>query len=260
MTLIPDLERDLVEAAGRVRRSRRRPALGVALAAAVALAALVVLLLVTDGGEEPAPIPPAQPRPAPYSTGVPEVDILLEREARHPGPGELDRRPGPGGAAEPLDMPGVDRPATAVVYASRSGQICHASAQPHPRIAGDVRGSFSGCWDRADLAARLERRLLIQDGSTSGPERSVFDGYAAAEVESIRVLDERGDFRVQLSAPWTPALAGAEPLRHFVIVNETDVDVGGDGVQIDEAPLIMRPFPEVELTLADGAKVTIPSG
>ena len=226
----------------------------------MALAALVALLLVTDGSEEPAPTPPAQPRPTGHSTGVPEVDILVEREAGHPGPGELDRRPGPGGAAEALDMPGLDRPAKAVAYASRSGQICYASAQPHPRIEGEVRGSFSGCWEPADLTARLERRLLLRGGIAAGAERSVFDGYAAANVESIRVLDERGDFRVQLSAPWTPALDGAGPLRHFVIVDEADVDVGADGVQMDEASLIMRPFPEVELTLTDGAKVTVPSG
>jgi hypothetical protein len=58
--------------------------------------------------------------------------------------------------------------------------------------------------------------------------------------------------RVGLSPPWRPAAPGAEPLRHWVVVDQKDIDVGGDGVQMDEIDLISVPPPRLEVRLAGG--------
>jgi hypothetical protein len=73
----------------------------------------------------------------------------------------------------------------------------------------------------------------------------VFYGFADGAVRSVRVKGD-GDWTVEMSEPWTPQAAGAPPLRLLVVIDERDIDVGGDGVQMDETDLLMQPMPELE--------------
>jgi hypothetical protein len=53
---------------------------------------------------------------------------------------------------------------------------------------------------------------------------------------------------------------GAEPLRLFIAINETDIDVGGDGVQMDEGHLLTAErVRRIEAELDDGSVVEIKS-
>jgi hypothetical protein len=51
---------------------------------------------------------------------------------------------------------------------------------------------------------------------------------------------------VKISPPWRPPATGARPLRLLVVIDEADIDVGGDGVQMDEADKLMQPTPELD--------------
>lgn len=250
---------ELVRAARRqsARRRARRQMIGIA-------AAVLALLAATAGASALSG----------FTTGIPMVDELLDNTSRPtvdaqqpPGgtgaPGNVpsapgpDLRPGPGGATEPLAVPTGDGVAQAVAYVSRDGTICNATAEPHPRIEGEVRGGAGGCYVPANLARKLERHGIAWSGVAAGPERRVFDGYADADVRSIRVIGADTDVEVQLTEPWTPDVPSADALRFFVIVDEADIDVGGDGVQPDDMPLIPMDFPAVEVTHGDGRSVEI---
>jgi hypothetical protein len=237
------IRRELVAAAAR-RRDRTRRRRRVAL--------LVALPLLLVGGTAGAAAV------GDFSTGVPAIDGLLANED---GTGSLgaDVRPGPGGASEPLSLPsGPDaRDAAAVAYLSRDGLVCKAQGD-FRRWDDAPRGTYGGCYAPADLARILARRTAICCGSEHGPERRIYDGFAAGEVVSLRFLMEDGaTVEAKLTPPWTPDAPGAEPLRLFVAVDERDVDVGGDGVQMDETDLIMGPHYRVEAELRDGRTVDV---
>jgi hypothetical protein len=234
---LPALRAELVGAARRqvARRRTRRRVLAVA-------AALLALLAATAGAAALSE----------FSTGVSTIDTLLDVEG-----GSLVGEPGPGGATEPLKVPTNDGTAQALAYLSRDGTICHVQAEAHPRIEGAVRGGGGGCHPAAALADKLGREGIVWSGSTLGPDRRVFSGYADGNVERIRVLDASQAADVQLTERWTPEAPAAEALRFFVIVDERDIDVGDDGLQPDELELIQAEFPSIEATYSDGRRVEI---
>jgi hypothetical protein len=239
------IRRDLVAAAARRRdRTRRRRRLAL-------LAALPVLLIAGTAGAAAV---------GDFSTGVPAIDGLLANEDGS-GPLGSDVRPGPGGASESLRLPsGADgRDAAAVAYLSRDGLVCKARGD-FRRWDGAPRGSYGGCLAPADLARMLSRRTVYCCASEHGPERRIYDGFAAGDVVALRLLMEDGaTVEAKLTPPWTPAAPGAEPLRLFVAVDERDIDVGGDGVQMDESHLIMGGRFRMEATLRDGRTVAVRS-
>ena len=204
----------------RRRRGRRTAVLAAALVGLLALAAGAAALMN-------------------FSTGVPAVDTLLEIESPDsPGESGRDIRPGPGRAAEPLAVPTGDGTANAVAYLARDGTICHATAD------AAARGSTGGCWRVADLARALDRRKIVWNGLTAGADNRVFDGYADGDVTAIRVVGGGDAVTVKLSGPWTPRVGGATPLRHFVVIDEEDI-------QMDERDLVVE-FPPLVVTLSDG--------
>jgi hypothetical protein len=211
------------------RRKRRRTAtIGAALLALLAVAAGASAL-------------------SEFSTGVPAVDDLLKVEG-----GSLVGEPGPGGATEPLAVPTHDGTAQALAYLSKDGTVCHVEAERHPRIEGSVRGGGGGCWLAADLARKLDRKGVVWSGSSHGPERRTYNGYADGDVEGIRVVGEAAGAEVLMTKPWTPRADGGQALRFFVVVDERDIGVGGDGVQLGELDRISTPIPPIEVTYADG--------
>jgi hypothetical protein len=84
------------------------------------------------------------------------------------------------------------------------------------------------------------------------PEQRVWWGYADGSVELVRVSARAGEWKVKLSPPWRPPATDARPLRLLIVIDEKDIDVGADGVQMDEIELISAPMPQLEVRLAGG--------
>ena len=95
---------------------------------------------------------------------------------------------------------------------------------------------------------RIERRGAVWYGSSHGPEQRTYEILVGGDVESVHPLGE-GHWRVPITPPWTPEAPG---VRLVVVIDEGDIDVGGDGVQEDELGLLQSGFPKLELTYADG--------
>jgi hypothetical protein len=218
------LRAELVAAAGRgiVRRRRRRRTTSV-VAAALALLALAAGAAAVVN----------------LSTGVSAIDELLNVENGYSGPGGLPA----GRGAEPVEVRMGDGVYQFVAYLNRRGEVVTAYAERH---RGGVRGGGSGGGPRAaDLARTLERRGTVLHGSSHGPEQRVWWGYADGSVESVRVRARAGDWTVKMSRPWRPPAPSGRPLRLLVVIDETDMDVGGDGVQDDEMDGLMQTVPDL---------------
>lgn len=221
---------------GRARRHRRT------------LVATVVSLSLASAGALAATL-------AEFTTGVPAIDRLLENSVvPDQGQPSADLRPGPGDASEPLPLPAGEggKDAVGVAYLSRDGRVCAVQGELR-RFDNAPRGSYGGCYEPESLAAELARKGAILQGSTIGPERRIYDGFAAADVHEVRLfVNDRQVARAELTDPWTPAIAGAEPLRFWVAIDETDIDVGDDGVQQDEIDLLPTAPPDLEVEFSDG--------
>jgi hypothetical protein len=216
------LREELTRAAARQaskRRPPRRAAVGIALAVGL-LGATGAAAALTD-----------------TSTGVPAVDELLAIDHM----GGRDGLPA-GDATEPITVRMGDGSYQMVAYLTRGSQVRIAFAEPHN---GGVRGGSGGGWTAAELARRLERRGTDLQGGTYGPEQRVFYGFAEGAVRSVRVKGD-GDWTVKMTEPWTPQAEGARPLRLLVVIDERDIDIGGDGVQMGETDLLMQPMPELD--------------
>jgi hypothetical protein len=230
------LRAELVRAgrrAGTRRRRRRR--------AATLLAAALGLLALAAGAAAVAN----------FSTGVPAVDELLEREAPSaPVPGEaprLDTRPGPGAASEPLTV-SLGGTHQAVAYLSRDGHICTATADHH---RGGVRGSYGGCLPVDMVNRHVENSGGIWSGSAIGADSRTNFFLVDGEVESIRALGD-GDWTVRMTPPWTAEAPDTRALRLVVVIDDADVGNPDDGLQPNELPPRAFDEPKLELTYGDG--------
>lgn len=233
-TAVDPLERirdQLVGAAARANRRRRRRRL------TLGFAVLPLVLVSASAGAAAL---------GGFSTGVPAIDRLLATEG---GPAEgTDPRPGAADASEPLALPNAadGTGAAEVAYLSRDGRIC--KVQGDFRRSDDApRGGGGGCYEPADLARMLSARKAICCGSSNGPDRRIYDGYAAGDVVALRFhTDDGASFDATLTEPWRPDAPGAEPLRIFVAVDERDIDVG-----------LLHQRYRVEATLQSGRTVSI---
>lgn len=199
MTLIPDLERELVEAAGRRRsvrrRTRRAAALGVAAAAATALALFTFWSSDEDpgpkraaGGQRPdTPAPPPRTQP--------------------PVPGTLIR-------LSTFDFRGVEYRLSG--YRSRDGGVCMRIAQSPPVAPGLTRPSIM-CAGGPSLRRSLRReRVLTVSAGGGPPERANVAGFTVAGVSRVRLVGTDWPAHVELTRAWRP-LDGAR-IRAFIIV------------------------------------------
>jgi hypothetical protein len=236
------IRHELVAAAARANRRRRRKQ-------RILLFAVLPLVLLTASAGAAAV--------GGFTTGVAPVDRLLETEGQ--ADDGTDPRPGPVSASEPLRLPDAadGTGAAEVAYLSRDGRVCKAQAD-FRRSDNAPRGtSGGGCYSPRDLARTLSRKKAICCGSSNGPDRRIYDGFAAGEVVALRFYMEDGaTFDARLTPEWTPDVPGGEPLRIFVAVDERDIDVGADGVQPDELDLLHQRY-RVEGELRDGRTVQI---
>jgi hypothetical protein len=173
-------------------------------------------------------------------TGVSAIDELLDVEHGYSGPGGLPA----GRGTDPVDVRMGDGVYQFVAYLNRRGEVVTAFAERH---RGGVRGGGNGAGPRAaDLARTLKRRGVVLHGASYGAEQRVWWGYADGSVESVRVNEPAGDWTVRMSPPWRPPAHGARPLRVLVVIDQTDIDVGGDGPPLEEADRLMQPEPKIE--------------
>jgi hypothetical protein len=233
---LASLREELIRAAGRRRSSRRRTR-----RAAAAVAIVVGVLAATAGAAELTG----------FTTGVPAVDELVGIESKTPAPGEApaaDHRPGPGDASEPLAVQMGDGTYQTVAYLARDGGVCIVSAERH---RGGVRGGFGGCPPLEDVNRRVARRGGVWQGSSHGPDQRTNQFLVDGNVSAIRPLGE-GDWKVLMTAPWTPQAPDARALRLAVVIDESDIGNPDDGFQPGELPPEAYNQPTLKLTYADG--------
>jgi hypothetical protein len=238
------LREELMRAAGR-RAGRRRPA----RRAIIVVAIIVGLLAASAGAAELTG----------FTTGVPAVDELLDREApsQDPTPGgvpRLDLRPGPGPASEPLSVPEGDHTVATVAYLTRDGNICTASADRH---RGGVRGSYGGCSGTVDyVTRRVKRQGGVWAGSALGLEQRTNTFLLDGDLESVQVRGQ-GDWTVRMTPPWTPQAPDARPFRLVVVIDDADIGNPDDGGQPGELPPETYTQPTLELSYPDGHQTVL---
>jgi hypothetical protein len=211
MTLIPDLQRDLVEAAGRMSGPRlpMQARITAGLAAVAALVATVLFVAPDDSDDPSAPADPASPPQARPGPTPPEHPPEAPRPDVHPTPRGNS-------TSVRFEFAGVRYS----VFGFRSqGSVCTALTEI-PADPGTRGGS------RACLGERLLRRGLA-DGHVhtfaggGGRQGHTFTaGYARAEVAALSVIGSTGNSRVVLSEPWSPEPWRGGPIRFFYVVTD----------------------------------------
>jgi hypothetical protein len=240
MTLIPDLQRDLVDAAARWNGRRRRIAVWLRLTPAVVVAAALIGVAVLPFGGDGSDRAPSSREPA-GSPQKPSPDTPPERSPKPPP------RRGPQPIAGSLS-PAVGFEFAGVHYsivgfrgrsASRDGVICTRLVE---RV-GDRARRLVGAMCAGE---RLLRRELddhpARTVGVGGAQPTQISGFARADVARIAVLDAQYPSRVVLSEPWSPEPWQDEPIRFFLVL----VDTPRDGAP--DAPFENHPRLEARLT------------
>ena len=198
MTLIPDLERELV-AAAQGRRSLRRRTRRAAVVGAAAAAAAAALALVTfwtgdeDPGQKRATGGQPQSRPAPP-------------RYNRPAPGTLVKLSSFGFRGVRYRLSG---------YPGRDGGVC-LQWQHAPPVPGatDDRPSVM-CAGGRHLRRRLREERVVNVGGGGG-ERLEVSGFTDAGVSRIEVDGTDLPAHVELTRPWRPW--DGPRIRGFLIV------------------------------------------
>jgi hypothetical protein len=184
MTLIPDLERQLADAAGRRGRTARRRALrsGALALAAVAVALLAVSLL--DGGGTRPPERPASPAPAipePPGGANPRLEDLLGVFRREPTP-----RDSTGNTVEDLERSGDRQPGE---DPTRSRRIDLPSGPVYRwRMKDGVCSSWGNCLG-TDALRDLGVAFGTEHGGVPGDLRlRTVSGIVVDGIEEIRLV------------------------------------------------------------------------
>jgi hypothetical protein len=243
MTLIPELQQDLVDAAARMSGHRQRVRLWLRLTPAVAVAAAIVsatVLLLDRDESEPAS---SSPKPA----GLPQGS---QRHTPPEGsPPRLYSRPLPGSLSQTLRFEFAGVRYSTVGYRSRShsrdGQICTRLTQLRDGLGRRV--TSDGC-----AGERLLRRELDDHPARTvggGGEPIALFGFARADVTKIAVLDRQYPSRVVLSEPWSPEPWRGEPIRFFRVLIDAPRDRARD--------LMLRNRPRLVAGLTSGEWVDV---
>ena len=211
MTLIPELERDLVAAAeGRRRSVRRRARRVVAVGVAAAAASAVALVTFSSSDESPGPSratgdhgQPAIPAP-PQGTPPPVPGTLVSLST--------------------FDFRGVQYQMSG--YRSRGGSrndsVCVQIHRTPPVAPGLDRPSVM-CAGDGLLRRRLGRERVLNVGGGGGPpQRLEVTGFTVAGVSRVRAVGANWPAHVELTRAWRPL--NGRRLRAFVIVADPPRD------------------------------------
>jgi hypothetical protein len=226
-----------------VRRRARRlgpPSTGGAPRRALLVAAVLVALLALAGGALAL---------SGVSTGVPAIDRLLDGATRDfadvpPGAPRPLFQPQRGSVSDQLRFQFGGRHYTAVGFRAADGSVCSALVEPESKRANGGIGCIG--------APSLRRSLAQEPGRLSGGGGSrptIANGFARAEVVSLRLTGAGRNGVVALSEAWTPGGQHGEPVRFFYLV--TNLEAG------PRIPLLPDGW-RIEARLADGSVVTLP--
>jgi hypothetical protein len=247
MTLIPDLQRDLVDAAARRNGRRQRLAVWLRLTlAAVAAAALVgVAVLPLGGGDSDRAPSSGQPAGAPQK---PSRDTPPKRSPKPPsrrGPQPITGSLSPAAAFE---FAGVHYSIIGFQgrSASRNRVVCTRLVERAGNRARRLVGA--SCAGERLLRRELDDHPARTVGVGGAQPTKIF-GFARADVARIAVLDSQYSSRVVLSEPWSPEPWQGEPIRFFLVLVDTPRGRAPDS-----------PFkngPRLQARLTSGARVDV---
>ncbi len=245
MTLIPDLQRDLVDAAARWNGERRRFGAWWRLTPAVVVAAAllgVAVLLFGDGGSDSAPSSrePSSQEPSP---GTPS-----ERSPKPPSRRGPQPRPGSLSPVVRFEFGGVGYSSVGfrARSASRDGVICSRVLERRGGRGRRVVGAT--CAGERLLRRELDDQPARTVGGGGG-QPTQFSGFARADVASIAVRDPQYPSRAVLSEPWRPAPWQGQPIRFFLVLIDAPRDRARD--------LLFGDRPRLEARLTSGELVEV---
>jgi hypothetical protein len=210
MTLIPELQRDLVDAAARLRGRRQRFGVRLRLAAVVAAAgALIGATAVLVGRDvfdrAPSSPEPARPRENPPGRTAPPPRRNVEAV--------------PGSFSDPVNFEFGGIRYSIVGFRSRDRAICTRLVE----LAGPGRPlATHGC-----AGQRLRRELAddpVRTASGGAAEHVFQAGFARADVTRLALVSPRYPNRVVLSEPWSPGPGRAKPIRFFFVLIDPPPD------------------------------------
>ena len=226
MTLIPDLQRDLVDAAARRTGPQQRFAVWLRLTPVLMVAAALIGVAVFALGDDDSDRVPSSGQPA----GAPQNPSPDTPPKRSPKP--LPRRgPQPiAGSLSPAVGFEFARGRYSIVgfrgrSASRDGVICTRLVE---RL-GDRSRRLVGatCAGERLLSRELDDHPARAVG-VGGAQPTQIAGFARADVARIAVLDSQYRSRVVLSEPWSPEPWQHEPIRFFLVLVDTPRDRAPD--------------------------------
>lgn len=227
MTLIPDLQHDLVAAAGRMttRRQRFRRRLGATMAVAAAAALIVAALVVVGGGGSDRA--PSSREPAAPPGNKPTGSTVPERALEPPPPSGL--RPVPGSVSRPVRFTFVGIHYSVVGFLGsrrprqRNRTIC-------TRLVEGRQGRGRRLASETCAGEQLLRRELddnpVRIVGGGGGEYTFVSGFARADVTNIAVIAPKYASRVVLSERWSPPGWRGKPIRFFEVVIDPPREAG----------------------------------
>ena len=239
MTLIPDLQRDLVDAAARWTGRRHRFAVWLRLTPAVVVAAALIGVAVLPFGGDGSDRAPSSGKPA----GAPQKSSPDAPPKRPPKPPRRGPQPIAGSVSPAVGFEFAGVGYSIVGFrgrsASRDGVICTRLVE---RV-GDRSRRLVGA---SCAGERLLRRELddhpARTVGVGGGQPTQISGFARADVAEVAVLDAQYPSRVVLSEPWSPEPWQGEPIRFFLVLIDTPRDRAPD------APFENHPRLEARLT------------
>jgi hypothetical protein len=245
MTLIPDLQRDLVDAAARRTGRRQRFAMRLRLTAAVVVAALIgVAVLPFDGDDSDRAPSSGQPAGAPQK---PSPDTPPKRSPKPPprrGPQPIQGSLSP---AVGFDFAGVHY--SIIGFQARSASRNRVICTRLVERVGDRSRRLVGasCAGERQVSRELDDHPARTVG-VGGAQPTQIAGFARADVAQIAVLDAQYPSRVVLSEPWSPEPWQHEPIRFFLVLVDTPRG---------RAPDAPFEHPRLEARLTTGALVDV---
>jgi hypothetical protein len=246
MTLIPDLQRDLVDAAARLNGRRQRLRLWLRLAPAALVAAALIgatVLLVGGGGSDSVPSsrePTGSPQNSPPGSPPERSPKPPPRRGPQPMPGTLSQ-------AVRFEFAGVGYSIVGfrARSASRNGVICTRLVEREGGRSRRLVGAT--CAGERLLHRELDDHPARTVGGGGQPLQIA--GFARADAAGIAVVDSQYRSRVVLSEPWSPEPWPGEPIRFFLVLIDAPRDRTPDFPPQDH--------PRLEARLISGEVVNI---